>query len=149
MDLGVTGAPKSKRKDAPRVRGQYQPKLHLQAEISGKGINNTLVEAVSNFSAYRANTISKDLTRGERKKNVNCRLELSHELHFAISIAKVVECLCFFLKNAKYCIGRSATSELGGDRIRDNVLPRLLGVLLQGSIEDSLELGRRRVRGGV
>ena len=95
MDLDVTGAPKSKGKDALRVRGQCQPKLHLQAEISmGKELTNTLVEAVSNFSAHRANTISKDLTSGEPKKNVNCRLELSHELHFAISIAKVVENAC-------------------------------------------------------
>jgi hypothetical protein len=101
---------------------------------------------VQNLSAYRANAVPKDLTGGECKQNVNCRLELSHELRLAISIAKVVECLCFFLKKVKYCIGRTATSELGGDRIRGNVFPRLLGVLLQGSIEDSLELRRR---GGV
>jgi hypothetical protein len=119
--------------------------------VYGKEINNTPVEDVSDLSAYRANTVSEDLTGGERKQNVNCWLELSHELHFAISIPKIVECLCFFLKNVKYRIGRTATSELGGDWIRDNVLPRLLGVLLQGSIEDRLELRRRLgcVQGGI
>ena len=96
-----------------------------------------------NLSAYRAHSVSKDITGGECKHNVNCRLELSHELHFATSISKVVECVCFFLKNVKYCIGRTATSELGGDRVRGNVFPRLLRVLFQGSIEDSLELRRR------
>jgi hypothetical protein len=112
----------------------------VAGNIYGKRINNTPVEGVSNLSAYRTNTVSKDVSGGERKQNVNCRLELSHELHFAISIPKVVECLCLFLKDVKYCIGRTARSELGGDRIRDNVLPRLLGVFLQGSIEDRLEL---------
>jgi hypothetical protein len=113
-----------------------------------KGINNTPVEGVPNLSAYRTNTVSKDASGGERKQNVNCRLELSHELHFAISIPKVVECLCLFLKDVKYGIGRTATLELGGDRIRDNVLARLLGVFLQGSIEDRPELRRRCVQGG-
>lgn len=104
-----------------------------------------------NLSAYGANTVSEDATGGERKQNVDCRLELSHELHFAISVPKVVECLCLLLKNAEYCIGRIAASELGGDRIGDNVLPRLLGVLLQGSLEDSLELRGRcvQVQGGT
>jgi len=110
--------------------------------VYGKGMNNTPVEDVSNLSAYRANTVSKDLTGRERKQNVNYRLELSHQLPFAIPIPKVAECLCFFLKNDKNCIGRTAILELGGNRIRDNVLPRFLGVLLQGSIEDSLELRR-------
>lgn len=107
--------------------------------VYGKGINNTPAEG-GNLSAYRANIVSKDVTGGERKQNVDCRLELSHELHFAISVPKVVECVCFFLKNAEHRVGRTAALELGGDRIRDNVLPRLLRVLLQGSLEDSLEL---------
>ena len=108
--------------------------------IIGKGINNTPIEYVSNLSAYRANSVSNDLTAGEPKQYVNCRLELSHELRFTISIPKVVECFCFFLKDVKYRIRSTATSELGGHRIRGNVFPRLLGVLLQSSIEDSLEL---------
>jgi hypothetical protein len=150
MDLDVTSAPKSKGKDALQVRGQCRPKLHLRAQMStGKELTMRPLRASQKLSAYEANTVSKDRTGGERKQNVNCRLELSHELHFVISIPKVVECLRFFLKNVKYCIGRTATSELGGDRIRDNVLPRLLGVLLQGSIENSLELRRRCVQGGI
>jgi hypothetical protein len=115
--------------------------------VCGKEISNTPAKNVSNLSAYRANTVSKD--GGERKQNVNCRLELSHELHFAIFIPKVVKCLRLFLKNVKYCIGRTAALELGGERIRDNVLPRLPGVFLQSSIEDGLELRRRCVQGGI
>ena len=118
----------------------------VAGNVYGKRINKA---PVSKLSAYRSDSVSRDPTGGECKQDVNCRLELSHELHFAISVSKVVECLCFLLKNVKYCIGRSATSELGCDRIRDNVLPRLLGVLFQGSIEDSLELRRRWVQWGV
>lgn len=114
--------------------------------IYRNGVNNTYAEDVSNLSTYRADTVS-NITGRERKKNANGRLKLSHELHVAISIPKVVECLCSLLKNVKYCIGRIATLELGGDRIRDNVLPCLLGVRLQGSIEDSLEFHRRCVQG--
>ena len=106
-------------------------------------------EDASNLSAYRANTVSKDLSVGECKQNVNRRLELSHKLNFAISVPKVVESLRFLLKNVEYCIWRGARSELDGDRIGDNVLPRLPGVLLQGSIEDRLELRRRCGQGGV
>jgi hypothetical protein len=109
-----------------------------------------ICRGVSRFlSAYRANAISEGLIGRERKQNVNCRLELSHELNLAISIPKVIKCLCFLLKNVKYCIGRGATLELGGEWIRDDVLPRLLGVLVQGSIKDSLELQRRRVFLGI
>src|SRR5258708_832563 len=107
-----------------------------------KGINDTPAKDVSNLSAYQTNTVSKDLRRRECKQNINHRLELSHELHLAISILKVVKCLCSLLKDVEYCVGRTTASELGGDRIRDNVLPDLLGVFLQGSIKEGPELQR-------
>ena len=109
----------------------------MPAKIAFAGGNNykkrnkIYPQSISRFlSAYRANFISEGPVGGERKQNINCRLELSHELHLAISIPKVVKCLCFLLKNVDYCIGRGAALELGGERIRDDVLPRLLGVLV-------------------
>ena len=96
------------------------------------------------LSTYQANTTSDDPTVGERQQNVNRWLELSHELHLAISVPKVVKCLGFLLKNVKYRIRRGAASELSGEWIRDDVFPRLLGVLVQRSIKDGLELRRCR-----
>ena len=60
----------------------------------------------------------------------------------AISIATILELVCSVLKEFEDRIGSSAVLELLGKRVFGKVYPSLLEVVLQGSIENVLKIGR-------
>jgi hypothetical protein len=59
----------------------------------------------------------------------------------AISVAILLELVCFVLKEIEDIIGRLAVLELLGERVSDKVYPGLVEIVSQGSIEDGLKVG--------
>ena len=62
----------------------------------------------------------------------------------AISIAIILELVCFVMKESEDSVGRLAVLELLGKRVFGNVYPSLIEVVSQGSIKNELKV----VRGG-
>ena len=65
----------------------------------------------------------------------------------AISIAIILELVCFVMKESEDSVGRLAVLELLGKRVFGNVHPSLAEVVGQGSIENELKVVRG-LRGG-
>jgi hypothetical protein len=79
---------------------------------------------------------------GKCMKNLHNWFETVDQL--AISIAIILELVCFIMKESEDSVGRWAVLELLGKRVFGNVYPSLVEVVSQGSIEDDLKV----VRGG-
>ena len=60
----------------------------------------------------------------------------------AISVAILLELVCFVLKEIEDIIGRLAVLELLGKRVSGKVYPCLVEIISQGSIENGLKVGR-------
>jgi hypothetical protein len=58
---------------------------------------------------YQTDALPKDTTGRKPKKNINSRLEPSHELNFPIAVPKLVEGMSLISKNLEYCVRRVTT----------------------------------------
>jgi hypothetical protein len=65
-------------------------------------VNVELSKKISRFGKTYQTNAPKDAAGRKPKKNVNSRLEPSHELNLPISIPKLVEGMGLFLKDFKY-----------------------------------------------
>ena len=97
-------------------------------------------EENSKHGAHKINAVPEGPTIGECEQNIDNRLEFLHDLLLATSTSKLVKLLGLFPKNRVHFAGGCAGPELGCERIRIDVLPRLSGVLDQGSVKDSPKL---------
>ena len=78
-------------------------------------------------------------------KDLHNRFETVDQL--AISIAIVLELVCFVLEEFEDIIGRLAVPEFLGKRVFGKVYPSLLEIVSQGSTENELKVGRGDCRG--
>jgi len=68
---------------------------------------------------YQTNivTLAEDATGRKSKQDIDCRLEVSHELGLPISVPILVECMCLLAENVKYSFGRVAGLENSSERV--------------------------------
>jgi hypothetical protein len=83
-------------------------------------VDDELPQRIRRFGLpYQTNALPKDTTGRKPKKNVNSRLEPSHELNFPISVPKLAEGMSLILKNSKYCCIVRAASKRSWNREND------------------------------
>ena len=91
-------------------------------------------------------SIFQDFVGGEGMQHFNNRSEPLDQ--FSIALPKFVKDLCLFFEYNKDRIGAVAAIDLGGEWVIAKIFASFLGVLLQGSIENGLEVGGRGCRIG-
>ena len=89
---------------------------------------------------YVTNAVFKGFVGREDMQHIDDRSEPLEQL--SITLLEFVKRPGLFLKYIKDRIGSVTAIDLGGERVAAEIFPTLFCVLLQGSIEKGLEIGR-------
>ena len=140
MDWTSEGHGIRNRKDRQRVGCQRPRRLVLREgtavdRASGTGNTSKL------HPTYQTNTLPKNCACGKRVENVDYSPEGSRE--FAISASKFCQLPSLVLENVHDRVDGMTILELFGERMIDQLQPCLFLIVLQGSVEEQLNLKAR------
>jgi ribosomal 50S subunit-associated protein YjgA (DUF615 family) len=139
----VRKIPAKKPKKIVRGVGQQRLWLWLSQEEGTIEAASEEINTFRHYSTYQTDSLAKRGVCRKRMQDMDYTLERFH--HFAFDPSKFIEGLCLPLKDRGDRLNRITLFEFLDERMIDQVLPGLLFISLQGSLEERLKRRVRRV----